>query len=318
MFRRGFYMVVMLTLLLAACGGTETTDTTAAAETTAAETTAAETTAAETTAAETTAAETTATETTVGAACTPDSDLLYEPGTLTIATGEPVFPPWMMDDDPAGGEGFESAVAYALAAELGFEEGDVQWVRTGFDEAIAPGEKAYDFNMQQYSITEERDEVVDFSIPYYHVQKSVVALGGSPAAEATTFAELAETNLGATIGTTDLDYIEQYIGVTDAAVYNTQADTVAAMNAGQIDATVVGLPTAYFITAVELDNAMISGVLPEQGGGSGEGMGLLFTEGNPYVDCVNAALETLHADGVIEDLGQQWLEQGGDIPLIED
>ncbi|MPZ51123.1 MAG: transporter substrate-binding domain-containing protein [Acidimicrobiia bacterium] len=320
MYRKLMYSTLALTLVLAACGGSDPADTTGVGtETTAAapDTTApAETTAAgETTAApaETTAA---ATETTVNAACSTDSDLLFEPGKLTIATGEPVFPPWMMDDDPTNGEGFESAVAYALAEELGFAAEDVSWVRTGFDQAIAPGEKDYDFNMQQYSITEERDEVVDFSIPYYNVQKSVIALSDTPAAQATTFAELAEANLGATIGTTDLDYIEQVIGDTDTAVYNTQADTVAALNAGQIDATVVGLPTAHFLTAVELENAVISGLLPEQGD-SGEGMGLLFTEGNEYVNCVNPALEALHESGAIDAMAEEWLEQGGDIPLIE-
>jgi polar amino acid transport system substrate-binding protein len=300
------YTVLALSLVLAACGDGSSGDTTTTAE---GDTT---TPAAETT---TTAAETT----TTGAAdvCSTDSEALFEPGSLTIATGEPVFPPWMIDDDPTNGEGFESAVAYALAAELGFAPEDVQWVRTTFDEAIAPGERPYDFNMQQYGITEERDEIVDFSIPYYVEQKTVVALEGTPAASATTFAELAESNLGATIGTTDLDYIVEVIGVPDAdvAVYNDQAATFAALSAGQIDATVIGLSTAYYITAVEIENAVISGVLPDVGGTEG-GMGLLFTDGNPYVECVNAALQTLTDDGTLETLGEEWLEAGGGIPEI--
>jgi polar amino acid transport system substrate-binding protein len=306
MLRRRLYIVLALSLVLAACGDGSSEDTT----TTAGDVTT--TAAAETT---TTAAETT---TTGGAdVCSTDSEALFEPGKLTIATGEPVFPPWMIDDDPTNGQGFESAVAYALAEELGFAAEDVQWVRTTFDEAIAPGERPYDFNMQQYGITEERDEIVDFSIPYYVEQKTVVALEGTAAASATTFAELAESNLGATIGTTDLDYIVEVIGVPDAevAVYNDQAATFAALAAGQIDATVIGLSTAYFITAVEIDNAVISGVLPDVGGTEG-GMGLLFTDGNPYVECVNAALQTLTDDGTLTALGDEWLEAGGDIPEI--
>lgn len=257
----------------------------------------------------------TATTSAAGDMCSTDSEALFEPGTLTVATGEPVFPPWMIDDDPTNGQGFESAVVYALAEELGFTAEDVQWVRTTFEEAIAPGERSYDFNIQQYGITEERDEIVDFSIPYYVEQKAVVALEGTPAASATTFAELAEANLGATIGTTDLDYIEEVIGDTDAAVYNDQAATFAALAAGQIDATVIGLSTAYFITAVEIENAEISGVLPDVGGTEG-GMGMLFSDGNPYVDCVNAALQVLADNGTLEALGNEWLEAGGDIPEI--
>ncbi|HUO46124.1 MAG TPA: transporter substrate-binding domain-containing protein, partial [Acidimicrobiia bacterium] len=154
----------MLSLILAACGGGSGDTTTTAAETTT------------TVAPETTTSAPAETTTTAADVCSTESEALFAPGRLTIATGEPVFPPWMIDDDPTNGEGFESAVAYALAEELGFSADQVDWVRTTFDEAIAPGERPYDFNMQQYSITEERDEIVDFSIPYYFSQKSVVAL----------------------------------------------------------------------------------------------------------------------------------------------
>ncbi len=247
--------------------------------------------------------------------CAVDGLALTEAGKLTIATGEPAFPPYVIDDDPTSGEGFESAVAYALAEEMGFAADAVVWTRSGFDEAIAPGEKPYDFNMQQYSITAERDEIVDFSIPYYAGQKSVIALEGSPAATATTFAELAGGTWGATIGTTDLDYIEQTMGIEDVAVYNTQADVVAAMVAGQIDATVVGLPTALYLTAVEIEGSVIAGVLPSEGGGE-DGMGLLFSDGSELVPCVNQALQTLTDDGTLEAIAVTWLQGDGDIPAI--
>ncbi|MCP4416064.1 MAG: amino acid ABC transporter substrate-binding protein [Chloroflexi bacterium] len=245
--------------------------------------------------------------------CTVENLVLHEAGKLTVATGEPVFPPWMMDDDPANGEGFESAVVYALASEMGFAAEDVQWVRTAFDEAISPVEKSYDFNIQQYSITEEREEIVDFSIPYYSVQKSLVALEGSPAASAKTFADLEGIKFGATVGTTDLEYIEQVIGATDVAVYNNEVDVVSAMVAGQIDATVIGLPTAFFMTAVQLDNGVIAGVLPSD---SDEGFGMLFTDGSELVSCVNQSLQTLTDNGTLDSLVEEWLQGGGDIPTI--
>lgn len=250
--------------------------------------------------------------------CAVENLPLFEAGKLTIATGEPVFEPWMFDDDPTNGQGFESAVAYALADEMGFAAEDVAWVRTGFDEAIAPGDKPYDFNMQQYSITAERDEIVDFSLPYYAGQKSVIALEGTPAADATTFEELQAGTWGATIGTTDLDYIENVLGITDVAVYNTQADVVAAMIAGQIDATVVTLPTALYLTAVEIEGGKIVGVLPTEStaGTDGEGMGLLFAEGSGLVPCVNAALQTLTDDGTLAALAVEWLQGDGEIPTI--
>jgi len=200
---------------------------------------------------------------------------------------------------------------------MGFAADDVTWVRTDFDVAIAPGDKDYDFNMQQYSPTAERDEVVDFSVPYYNVQKSVLTFGGSPVDGATSFADLQEGRWGATIGTTDLDYIENEIGIPadDIAVFDTQADVVAAMVAGQIDSTVVGLPTAFFLSAVELDGGVIAGVLPAAGENS-DGMALLFTEGNSLRDCVDVALTSLRDAGTLDAIGEEWLQGGGDIPTI--
>ena len=246
-----------------------------------------------------------------------DLDLFAE-GRLTIATGDPVFPPWMIDDDPTNGEGFESAVAYALAEEMGFSQDQVDWVRTDFDAAITPGEKDYDFNMQQYSITPERDEVVDFSVPYYEGQKSVIALNGTPADGATSFEELREATWGATVGTTDLDYMESVLELEDVAVFDTQADVVAAMVAGQIDATVIALPSALFLTAVEIEDSTIAAVLPTDEGTDGEGMGLLFTDASPLKPCVDQALTAIGSEGTLEDLAVEWLQGDGEIPLIEE
>jgi polar amino acid transport system substrate-binding protein len=253
-----------------------------------------------------------------GAECAPTSDVWHTPGALTVATGEPAFPPYVIDDDPTSGEGFESAVVYAVAEQLGFTEDDVTWVRTTFDEAIAPGPKDYDFNIQQYGITAERDEIVDFSMPYYVDQKALLVPADSPAAEATTFADIQDLRYGATIGTTDADYIVETIGIAepDVAIYDDQAATFAALDAGQIDATVIGLPTALYVTSVEMPQITIAGVLPREGEGGDGDMGMLFADGNPARDCVDSALQALTDDGTLAELEQQWMQGSGEIPEI--
>ncbi len=236
--------------------------------------------------------------------CSTENLPLFAAGKLTVATGEPVYPPWMIDDDPSNGKGFESAVVYALAKELGIAPENVQWVRTDFDEAISPVEKKYDFNIQQYTITPEREKIVDFSVPYYYVQKSLVTLKDSPAASAKTLADLKDVKFGATVGTTDLAYIEDVIGAKNVAVYNEEVDVVSAMSAGQIEATVIGLPTAFYITAVQLDNGVIAGVLPSE---DNEAFGLLFTKGSKLKPCVDAAMQKLRDDGTLDKLAAQRL-----------
>lgn len=236
---------------------------------------------------------------------TTEDPALHQPGTLTVATGDPVFPPWMLNDDPAGGEGFENGIIYALAEELGFDRSDVRWVRVGFDEGITPGDKPYDFNIQQYSITEPRREFVDFSIPYYLPDKAVIALPGSPVDDATSFADLREARWGATIGTTDLDYLEEVIGVEGVAVYNSQADTFQALLAGQIDATVAALPTALFVVAVQVPDAAIVATLPPDEGDFG--LGLVFEKDSPLVDWINTGLQAILDDGTIDRLVQEYL-----------
>ena len=243
--------------------------------------------------------------------------------TLTVATGEPAFPPWVSgfdddgNDDPTLGEGFEAALVYALAEELGIAEDAVEWVRTGFDEAVAPGPKDYDFNIQQYSITEERDEVVDFSDGYYEVEQALVAAEDSPVVDATSVTDLQDDRLGAAIGTTSLDYIDEVIGPdSDAAVFDDNAAAKAAFDAGQVDGLVFDLPTAYFITAVEITDSSIVGVLPRVG--ESEELGMLFEQDSPLVPCVNEALATLAADGTLEALEEEWLSAGGDIPTLSE
>lgn len=274
----------------------------------------------------------------VGAACGGDDDdaaeepaeantcdpvPTVEEGVLTVATGETVFPPWMGAgeddfDDPTTGTGYEGALVFALAEELGFTEDQVTFVRTGFDEVIAPGDKNWDFNIQQYSITPERDEVVDFSDGYYTVEQAIIGRTDGPAASATTIDELKELRIGAAIGSTSLDYAENVIAPDEQVqVFDDNAAAKAAFDANQVDAIVFDLPTAYFITAVEITDASIIGILPRSSDAPEE-LGMLFEEDNPLVECVNAALATLREDGTLDALEEEWLNQGGSIPSISD
>jgi polar amino acid transport system substrate-binding protein len=205
---------------------------------------------------------------------------------------------------------------YALAEELGFSADNVTFVRTPFDTVIAPGEKDWDFNIQQYSITAERDEVVDFSDGYYQVEQAIIGAADNPAASATSLADLQSLRLGAAIGTTSLDYIDAVIQPdSDAQVYDDTAAAKAAFDAGQVDGIVVDLPTAYFITAVEITDASVIGVLPRTGDAPEE-LGMLFEEGSPLVPCVNEALAALFADGTIDAIEDEWLNHGGSVPSL--
>jgi polar amino acid transport system substrate-binding protein len=249
--------------------------------------------------------------------CEPGDLPLKEDGILTVATGEPVFEPWMVDDDPANGEGFEGALVAALAEEMGFSTDEVTFVRTGFDEAIAPGPKDYDFNIQQFGITEERDEVVDFSDGYYTVEQAIVADAGSEIADAESLADLQDAALGAAVASTSLDYIDEVIQPDeDAAVFNDNADAKSALDAGQVDGLVFDLPTAYYIVSAEIPDAEIVGILPTVG--ETEELGLLFEDGSELVPCVNEALAALEEDGTIAALQEEWLAAGGDIPTLSE
>jgi len=256
-----------------------------------------------------------------GGSCAVEDLNLTTAGALTVATGEPAFPPWVgVGDDnfdvPESQTGYEGALVYALAEEMGFADTDVSWVRTGFDEAIAPGAKDWDFNIQQYSITDVRDEIVDFSDPYYVTTQALVTFADSEFADASSVADLKGAILGAQIGTTSLDFIDDVIEPdSDASVYDENVDVEAAMNAGQIDGLVVDLPTAYFIIAVQVEGAIIAGQF-EADASDPESLGMLFAEGNPLVGCVNRALKTLTDNGAVQALEDTWLTQDGAVPII--
>jgi polar amino acid transport system substrate-binding protein len=289
MFKRGTVLLASAALVLAACGGA---DEPAAPAPTPAPTP----------------------ETPAADACAIAELALFAAGQLTVATGNEVYPPWMLDNDPAGGEGFENALVYALAAEMGFDADDVVWVGTEFSEAIAPGAKDYDFNIQQYSITAERQQVVSFAGPYYQPDKAIIALPTSSVADATSFDELRTANWGATLGTTDLDYLENVLGIADVAVFDDQAAVFLALAAGQIDATVASLPTALFITAVLAEDTSIVALLPKDE--NDNGLGLLFEKDSELLPCVDDALSRIIADGTVDALVRQYLLPDENIAFI--
>ena len=258
----------------------------------------------------------TASSSTEGASTESDCSTITE-GTLTIGTGSPAFSPWVENDAPESGEGFEAAVGMAIAAELGYEGESVVWVRTTFDEAIAPGEKNFDFNMQQYSITPEREETISFSDPYYSSNQAIVALAGSPAEGATTVADLADVKFGAQAGTTSLTFINEIIKPTNEAfVYDDNAGAKAALEAGQIDAIVVDLPTGLYISAVEIEGTSVIGQFPGSAGGLTDDFGAVFTKDNPLVACVNTALAALKESGELAKIEQTWLSDNAGVPVI--
>jgi len=249
-------------------------------------------------------------------ACTPEQLPTLEPGTLTIATDQPAYEPWMVEDTPENGQGFESAVAYAVAGELGYAEDDVTWTRVPFNAAIQPGERPFDFDINQFSITEERRQAVDFSSPYYSVAQAVITTAGSAADGATGLADLRGLRLGAQVATTSLDVLTGVIAPdTDPVVFNTNDDAKLALQNGQVDAIVVDLPTAFYITAAELENGVIVGQVADPGDG-GDQFGLLLEKDSPLTDCVSQAVDALREDGTLDQLEQQWLSDVADAPVL--
>jgi polar amino acid transport system substrate-binding protein len=236
-------------------------------------------------------------------------------GSLTIATGEPAFEPWVVGDDPESGEGFEAAVAYAVAEQLGFAEEDVVWVRSTFDSAIAPGQKDWDLNIQQFSVTEEREKAVDFSSPYYTTTQAVVTTSASPAAEATSVAELSDYTVGVMSATTSYTVAEQQLGADALSVYNSNDDAVAALQSGQVDAIVVDLPTAFYLAGAVLDDGTVVGQFADSSEG-GDELAFVLPKDSELTDAVTEAVDALREDGTLAELEQEWLSDAVDVPVL--
>ncbi|MFC9509676.1 ABC transporter substrate-binding protein [Streptomyces sp. NPDC057002] len=252
-----------------------------------------------------------------GSTCAKGKLATHTSGKLTIATDEPAYEPWFEDDDPAGGKGFESAVAYAVAERLGYGKDKVAWQTVPFNKAFAPGEKTFDFDINQVSVSAERKRAVDFSSGYYDVRQAVVALKDSQAAKARSIADLKDVKLGAQVGTTSLDYIDDVVKPKQAAaVFGKNDQAKSALKNGQVGAIVVDLPTAFYITGAEITDATIVGQFENQGG-TPEQFGLVLDKGSALTPCVSRAVDALREDGTLAKLEQQWLSDAVDAPVLK-
>ena len=272
---------------IAACGGSDSTDSTAADTT----------------------------GTTSLADCTPDQLDTLKSGTLTIGTDKPAYPPYFEDNDPSNGKGFESATAYAIADQLGFTPEQVEWTVVPFNSSYAPGPKDFDFDINQISITPKRAEQVDFSTPYYTADQAVVALKDSDAASATSIDDLKSADIGVQIGTTSLDAVNETIQPdSEPQVFDTSNDVVSALKQGQVDAVVVDTPTALYLTAVQVPDATIVGEFPAPGG---DEWGALLAKDSPLTGCVSAAIDELKSSGELERIQQKWINSAGGVQKLQ-
>jgi polar amino acid transport system substrate-binding protein len=262
--------------------------------------------------------------TTTAAASCDKADLnLVTDGQLTVGTDNPAYPPWFGGDEqapwkitnPASGEGFESAVAYAVADKLGFAKDEVKWIRVAFNTAFAPGPKKFDFDINQISFKPVRAKAVDFSDSYYDVNQALVVVNGTPVAKAKSIAALKPYKFGAQLGTTSYDFINDTIMPSkQPAVFDTNDAAVQALKNKQIDGLVVDLPTAFFVSAAQVENSKILGQFESP---AGEHFGMVFAKGNSLVSCVNEALAKLKADGTLQDIQDQWLSKAAGAPVLK-
>jgi polar amino acid transport system substrate-binding protein len=253
--------------------------------------------------------------TTAGAASCPKGKLATEKqGVLTVATDKPAYPPYFEDDEPANGEGFESAVAYAIGKQLGYPPAKVEWTVEPFNSSYAPGPKDFDFDVNQISITPPREKAVDFSAPYYTANQAVVALKDSEAADAKSLAELQDAKLGVQIATTSLEAAEEVIEPSSKPeVFNSSNDVVTALKNEQIDAVVVDLPTALYLTAVQVPDATVVGQFSAPGG---DQWGALLEKESGLTSCVSQAVEALKSSGELEKITQRWMSKAAGAPEL--
>jgi len=248
--------------------------------------------------------------------CVPATMGTLTPGKLTIGTDDPVYPPWFTDNKPDNAKGYEGAVADAVATTLGYAKNQVGWVRVTFNNAIAPGPKTYDFDINEFSITDDRKKAVDFSSPYYDVTQAVIALKGSKIAGAKSLADLKNAKLGAQVGTTSYRSITEVVKpAPQPQVYNNNDDAKKALQNGQIDGLVLDLPTAFYVTSAEIDNSLIIGQLP-QPSGTPEQFGLVLDKGSKLTSCVSQAVDALRTDGTLAKLQKQWLAGDSGAPEL--
>jgi polar amino acid transport system substrate-binding protein len=248
------------------------------------------------------------------AACEKDQLELAKAGTLTVATDKPAFPPYFIDDDPTNGRGFESAVAYAIAEELGFAESEVEWTVVPFNASFAPGPKDFDFDVNQISISEKRERAVDFSEPYYTAPQAVVAANGSSVARAKSLEELADASIGVQLGTTSLDAVNEAIQPSDdPKVFDDSNAVVTALRQNQVDAVVIDLPTAFYLTGAQVPGAAIVGQFEAPGG---DEWGALLEKDSALTPCVSQAITALRGSGELDRITQRWMGGAAGAPEL--
>jgi polar amino acid transport system substrate-binding protein len=240
---------------------------------------------------------------------------LISDGQLTVGTDKPAYPPYFEDDQPSNGRGFESAVAYAIAKQLGFSPAEVKWTVVPFNSSYAPGPKKFDLDLNQISISPARAKRVDFSKPYYTAPQAVVALKRSDAGNAQSLADLQSTKLGVQIGTTSLDATNATVKPSaQPQVFNDSNDVVRALKTGRVDAVVVDLPTAFYLTAAQVPEATTVGQFPAPGG---DQWGALLEKDSPLTDCVSAAVTALQESGELPQIEQQWMSDVTKAPVLQ-
>lgn len=251
------------------------------------------------------------------AACTPSTMKTKTAGALTIGLDQPVFPPWFNSNKtPLDGKGFESAIDVAVAKQLGYTPAQTKVARVTFDQAIQQPYR-FDFDLDEFSITKPREQVVDFSAPYYNVSQAVVTVKGTKAASVTTLAGLKSLKLGVQVGTTAYTAVTETIKPSQQpGVYNSNSDALQALKNGQVDALITDLPTAFYMTAVQLKGGLIVGQLPPTGGKQ-EQFGALLAKGSPLTACVSKAINTLRDNGTLAKIQDKWLAKEGNAPVLQ-
>lgn len=233
-------------------------------------------------------------------------------GKLTVATGQPAYAPWVEDDKPQSGKGFESAVTYAVAKQLGYSASDVVWARSGFDAAITPGAKPWDLNIQQFSITADRRKAVDFSSPYYTTTQAIVTTKGSKAVGVTTLAGLKALSVGVASGTTSYTVANGKFG--SVKVYNSVDDAVQALKTKQVDALVTDLPGAFYISGAQLDDGVVTAQFAGTSGG--DQFAYVLPKGSSLTKPVSAAVDAIRRSGELKEITDKWLSSEVDVPVL--
>ncbi|OJU95551.1 MAG: amino acid ABC transporter substrate-binding protein [Solirubrobacterales bacterium 67-14] len=252
--------------------------------------------------------------TTTASDCTPEGMNTFKDGVLTIGTDSPAYPPYFEDDDPSNGKGFESALGYAIADELGFNNSQVEWATVPFNASYAPGEKKFDFDLNQISITPAREKAVTFSVPYYTANQAVLVKKGSDLDGITSLDQLKDAAIGVQIGTTSYEAVNDQIQPdTTPKTFNNSNDVVTAFKQGQVDAIVVDLPTALYLSATELPDAVVAGQFEQEGGAQ---WGALMAKDSDLEECVDKAITALKDDGTLEEITNQWMSDSAKAPML--